>query len=120
MADRNENGEVIKYKIGDVVKVTTTKVDGNEVYGIVYENGNRSGDFRVQVIGRHKVRGLEQSQLSPATIEDIKKTAKEAVKNFTPEKVRAEEVEQWGGLGEHEDNVKLDTGEGVTEETKDE
>jgi hypothetical protein len=84
------------FKVGDIVKFTN--FEGGEVVGIVYENGNRTkGSFRVKAIGVKKYKGLEETDLAPATVEEFASYACKS-QMLTPEQVIAEETAEAGGV----------------------
>ena len=83
-------------KVGDIVKFTGK--DGEEVVGIVYENGNKTyGSFRVQVVEVVKRKYLEEEGLQPATDMELSDYILKALLVFTPEAIIARETEEAGG-----------------------
>ncbi len=87
-------------KVGDIVKFTGK--DGKKVVGILYENGNKTpGSFRVQTIGIEKFKNLIESDLKPATSDELVMyvaSAVKAVEGFSPELVIEQETAEAGGV----------------------
>lgn len=84
------------FKVGDIVKFQD---GGEEVVAIVYENGNKQyGNFRALTVGVRKFRYLGEDDLKPATPEEFKNYAKQAVKGVNPGEVIERETAEAGGV----------------------
>jgi len=117
MKEQKEN----QFKIGDIVKV---KLNGNEIAGIVYEvpDDTLSGRiaYRVEVIGRVKIRYLQEEDLTQATPEELAESTTEAGAGLTPEAIINREAEELAVLLAEMAEIKAQEAKGGDDEPEEE